>query len=255
MRLIRRGDQITGYCSENGTDWQEMGTANVHFDGVALIGLAVTLDKNNALCTASLEKVSIGGLDAMVTNNPTGPSRAWCSRWLDPQRRGALGHRFGHSPLPRRAGNFHSTDGCLADHFPFPPAPSFWRDWPARLGLVLTSGDVVEGEFRTVADGRVSVSSVLFGLRKFNVSEVAAAILAKIPRCRRQGTSKSCASDGSLLLVDMLSCENGSLIAETSFAGKLKLGQEQIVEIRGRVAIQAADRTKSVRRERSDRWI
>jgi hypothetical protein len=107
--------------------------------------------------------------------------------------------------------------------------------------LVLTSGDVVEGEFRTVADGRVSVSSVLFGLRKFNVSEVAAAILRENPPMPAARNFEVRASDGSLLLVDKLSCENGSLIAETSFAGKLKLGQEQIVEIRAGGPIQAAD--------------
>jgi len=100
------------------------------------------------------------------------------------------------------------------------------------MGLVLTSGDVVEGEFKTIADGRVAISSVLFGLRKFNVAEVAAVIIRENPPVPAAWHYEVRISDGSLLLVDKLSSESGSLIAETSFAGKLKMGQEQILEIR-----------------------
>jgi len=65
VRLIRRGDNITGYYSDNGTDWQELGTAHVWMDGAVLIGLAVTAHNNNAVCTAAIEKVSVSGLDAL----------------------------------------------------------------------------------------------------------------------------------------------------------------------------------------------
>src|SRR4051812_33732041 len=55
VRLIRRGDHISGYYSDNGTEWQEMGTALVPLNGaVALIGIAITAHNNNALCTASI---------------------------------------------------------------------------------------------------------------------------------------------------------------------------------------------------------
>src|SRR4029079_16901011 len=65
VRLVRRGDRIAGYYSENGTDWQEMGTALVRLQEVALIGIAVTAHNNNALCTASIEKVSVSALDVL----------------------------------------------------------------------------------------------------------------------------------------------------------------------------------------------
>jgi hypothetical protein len=100
VRLIRRGDQITGYCSENGTDWQEMGTANVHFDGMA---------------------TDRPGGDSALTTMPCAPHRwksehprAGCdgdeqsygSARVEALRRtilsGEVRPRIGDSPLPRR---------------------------------------------------------------------------------------------------------------------------------------------------------
>src|SRR4051812_41864384 len=54
VRLIRRGDRISGYYSDDGMDWHEMGTANVPINGMALIGIAVSAHNNNAMCTASI---------------------------------------------------------------------------------------------------------------------------------------------------------------------------------------------------------
>jgi hypothetical protein len=235
VRLIRRGDQITGYCSDNGTDWQELGSANVHMDGAALIGLAVTAHNNNALCTASIEKVSVAGLDALNSNTSSaaGPSRGVMLRdgsILSGEVRSATDSAI----RLFRGGQEISIPPTDVSRITFVPAGAqlLARLASARTGLVLTSGDVVEGEFKTIADGKVAVSSVLFGLRKFNVGEVAAVIIRENPPVPAARNYEVRIGDGSLLLVDKLSSESGSLIAETSFAGKLKMGQEQILEIR-----------------------
>jgi hypothetical protein len=234
VRLIRRGDRITGYYSDNGTDWQEMGTARVPINGMALIGVAVTAHNNNALCTASIEKVSISGLDAQSGGGTSGsPSRGVMLR--DGSILGGEVRSATDSAIRlARGGQEISIPPTDVSRIVFVPmsAQLAARLANARMGLLLTSGDVVEGELKTIDDGKIAVSSVLFGLRKFNVREVAAAILRENAPAPAARNFEVKANDGSLLLVDKLSSDSGSLIAETSFAGKLKLEQDQILEIR-----------------------
>jgi hypothetical protein len=234
VRLIRRGDRITGYYSDNGADWQEMGSAHVPLDGMALIGVAVTAHNNNALCTTSIEKVSISGLDALNTGGASGgPSRGVMLREgsiLSGEVRSATDSAI----RVARDGQEISIPPTDVSRIVFVPMSNqlMARLANARMGLLLTTGDVVEGELKTIAEGRVSVSSVLFGLRRFNVNEVAAAILRENPPAPAARNFEVRANDGSLLLVDKLSSESGALIAETSFAGKLKFPQDHILEIR-----------------------
>src|SRR4051812_41229544 len=54
VRLIRRGDRISGYYSDNAEDWQEMGSASVPINGVALIGVAGGAPQNKPEVHASI---------------------------------------------------------------------------------------------------------------------------------------------------------------------------------------------------------
>lgn len=233
VRLIRRGDRISGYYSDDGMDWQELGTANIRIDGMALIGIAVTAHNVNAMCTASIEKVTVGGLDALPANTAGSPLRGVMLRdgsILSGEVRSATDSAIRLA----RDGQEISIPPTDVSRIIFVPLSGqmIARLGNARMGLLLTSGDVVEGELKTIADGKISLSSVLFGLRRFNVPEVAAVILRENPPSPAARNFEVRAADGSFLLVDKLSSENGALIAETSFAGKLKLAQDQVVEIR-----------------------
>jgi regulation of enolase protein 1 (concanavalin A-like superfamily) len=233
VRLIRRGNSITGYYSDDGMDWQEMGTAHVPINGVALIGIAVTAHNNNAMCTAAIEKVSIGGLDAIKAGAAGSPLRGIVLR--DGSILGGDVRSANDSAIRLvRDGQEISIPPTDVSRIIFVPlnAALTARLANARMGLLLTTGDVVEGECKSIADERVSVSSVLFGLRKFNVDQVAAVIVRDNPPAPAARNFEVRTSDGSVLLVDKLSSASGELIAETSFAGKLKLTQEQILEIR-----------------------
>jgi hypothetical protein len=49
--------------------------------------------------------------------------------------------------------------------------------WRGRIGLLLRNADFVDGEFKSLKDGKVRINSVLFGSKTFPVSQVAAIIL------------------------------------------------------------------------------
>jgi hypothetical protein len=67
----------------------------------------------------------------------------------------------------------------------------------ARKGVLMSSGDFVDGEVQTVRDGAVNVSSVLFGARKSLVQEVVVAALREVSP--RLGAIRIELNDGSIL--------------------------------------------------------
>jgi hypothetical protein len=103
---------------------------------------------------------------------------------------------------------------------------------PGRPGVLLRSGDFFEGEVRYIRDGRVRVSSVLFGLRDFGFFDCLAVVYhdpAFLPapyeiRC----------SDGSVLLASSFGIEKEKdlVVVKDQSAGPLKVPVWDIQEIK-----------------------
>lgn len=55
-----------------------------------------------------------------------------------------------------------------------------------QSGVLLTNGEFVAGEFRGIANGRVSINSILFGQRNFDVNQEVLAVLVKPSKPRSQ---------------------------------------------------------------------
>ncbi|MDB5049113.1 MAG: hypothetical protein JWO30_2184 [Fibrobacteres bacterium] len=58
LRIARVGSQITGYVSDNGAAWTQIGTQSIAMTANAFVGLAVTSHNNAALCAATLQNVT-----------------------------------------------------------------------------------------------------------------------------------------------------------------------------------------------------
>jgi glucose/arabinose dehydrogenase len=67
VRLVRSGNQISGYHSANGINWTLVSTATLNFPTEIFAGLAVTAANNAALCTAVFDNVSVS---KTVPNQP-----------------------------------------------------------------------------------------------------------------------------------------------------------------------------------------
>ncbi len=59
VRLVRRGNQISGYHSADGSNWTLVSTATMNFPTEVFVGLATTAANNAALCTAVFDNVSV----------------------------------------------------------------------------------------------------------------------------------------------------------------------------------------------------
>ena len=102
----------------------------------------------------------------------------------------------------------------------------------AREGVLLATGDFVDGEFKGIENGKVKLSSVLFGLKTFDASYEALAVVLRAPTSPPQDVFEVQSRDGSVLLAKAPKLEAGALVlAESPLAG-LRVREEDLLEIR-----------------------
>jgi hypothetical protein len=101
-----------------------------------------------------------------------------------------------------------------------------------RSGVLLSSGDFFESEIKKIDARGVKVSSVLFGLRHFDLEEVAAVICNAVsppPALFEVRTT-----DGSALVSTSLGFEGDEVTIDEPALGRMQLQPDTIVEIRRR---------------------
>lgn len=189
IRLKRAGDQILGYVSRNGRQWELIERTTLSMNEEILAGLALT------------------GCPESVPATAKAPAWNWSQCRFDSVQMGqAL--RF-HSFTPNillQSGSSIASDIAMASSTElFYAGPNgldkvrlgnisridfYWvpSRHEAKLrrgqpGALLASGEFIEGELRGLSGGQCTLNSILFGLRSFDVnSEVVSIVLGPPPR-------------------------------------------------------------------------
>jgi hypothetical protein len=99
-----------------------------------------------------------------------------------------------------------------------------------RPSVVLANGDVVEGEFKGIDRGRMKISSVLFGLRWFEVDEITAVILRS--PMTREAAYQIALQNKSLLRAESIKPGNGDLLVRDAALGEIRIPTDELSEIR-----------------------
>jgi len=110
------------------------------------------------------------------------------------------------------------------------PAAMASRIPPGRAGVLLRSGDYFEGDIRYIRDGRVRVSSVLFGLKDFGYWDCLAIVYhdpSSIP-----SPYEVRMTDGSVLMASAFNAEKDFIIVKDVSAGLLKVWAGEVLEIK-----------------------
>jgi hypothetical protein len=101
-----------------------------------------------------------------------------------------------------------------------------------RSGVLLSNGDFFESEIKKIDARGVKVSSVLFGLRHFDLDDVAAVIYNAVSPPPVHFEVRT--TDGSALLSTSLSFAGGEVSLDEPALGRMQLQPDTIVEIRRR---------------------
>ena len=174
--MKREGSTFTALRSRNGAQWAVVDKVTMTATKDLYVGMAVVGVRGNLLNESVFEQVEEGP--------------ALRNRWFTPQvelQSGSmqLGYIETMDDTVIRFENFAAKDPVSragVANIRFQPLPSrlAWALNEGRPGVLLTSGEFIDGECRGVSAGRVVVSSVPLGLVRYDVnSEVIALVLRK----------------------------------------------------------------------------
>ena len=104
---------------------------------------------------------------------------------------------------------------------------------PGRTGALLVKGDFIDGELRRLSQGRLELSSILFGPRSYDVqNEVLAVFLREVVLAPDSFEVRL--RDRSVLRVEAVSVEPDGLRIQDSLLGALAVPVEELAGLQGR---------------------
>ncbi len=228
LRLVRLGKFFKAYVSENGSSWQLVGSDQLNLGTQTFVGLITTSRSDDESCTATVDHVLIkAGSPPMESTSAGVQTRSGTFLAGDIQKADEAQVLL----LRSRGKNFTVASNDIARIF-LRPVPLELSAGIGRghSGVLLTSGDFYEGDFRGIKDGRVRVDSVVFGLKTFENNELLAISLHDIADDGKHISVRT--SDGSIYLPAKLSIEKGCLQMQDDSAGPVSVSIRDIVEIR-----------------------
>jgi hypothetical protein len=195
IKLKRVGNTFTAHASRSGERWRLAGEVTVPLAENIFVGLAVMTGPSEQPNYATFDQVQEAPSVRLISFDPrlnlasgsTVVGRIQSADSAVVQVYSALRH-------PAMA-----TSKVASMLFRWLPAPLASKVAAGRPGVLLASGEFVEGDFRTIRNDRVTISSVLFGLRSYDLnSEVIAVVLAPAQPVRPRYRVKTV--NGSILL-------------------------------------------------------
>jgi hypothetical protein len=101
-----------------------------------------------------------------------------------------------------------------------------------RAGLLLNSKDFIDGEFRGLTDGRIKFSSILFGIKSYDLNQVIAIFLRDLKPALTKFEIRT--RDQSLLLANDPRLEKDHLAFQDAMLSGLKIPADDLLEIKFR---------------------
>jgi hypothetical protein len=97
-------------------------------------------------------------------------------------------------------------------------------------GVLLVNGDFIEGECRKFSKGRVTISSVIFGLRSFDVGSEAVAVVLRPFQSAAKFVVRT--NTGSALFAEDVYLEEATLALNEPILGTMKLKSAELLDCR-----------------------
>ncbi len=235
IKLRREGNTFTASESRNGRQWRSAGRVTVSMKDDIFVGLAVT------------------GVDEGASR----PKRPSINRSMFDSVREAPFLVNDFTPViqlqngSRAVGRISLADEWQVQIAGAPPALPIPTASVARLlfqwlpygwtrkvnsgqpGVLLTSGEFIEGGFKGIEKGRVRISSVLLGWRSFDLNnEVAAVVLRKLSVTPQQYEVKTL--DGSVWFGSALQIEKEQILLHEKSLGTRRIAVHELLEVNRR---------------------
>lgn len=237
LKLERKGFDVSAYYSPDGRRWRFLHTSPGRMrDEQIYFGLVARMQKHHRLSEAIIDHVSVNGrgdkpAKAMLPHVVLRSGSRVAARVVTADRTAFhLSGRWSKSPItsPRiaRVEFYHPLPDDLQKHLT-----------GERPGLLLRTGDFAEGEFSGLANEKLQVGSVLFGVKEYSlVDDADALVLRKV--VERPASYRLETRAGSVLLAQKVALRGEQLVALVDGLGEVRFGVREITGL-GPIAIKA----------------
>lgn len=226
LRLVRFGNQVRSYSSADGKRWVLVDAHECPLGTRMLAGLVVSSSAAVAFSSAAFDHVAVEeGRPPMLC-----PGQGVLQRdgvFLS----GQVISMDDASVVCRRGGREERIGVRDVGWIAFGPVLSeAERPGKSQSGVLLENGDFVEGEIKSIRDGRVKTSSVLLGIKTFEWGQVRAIFLKPLEKGPLPYAFTI--GDGSIYPAREFHIEDESLIFETPREGEMHVPLSQLREMK-----------------------
>ena len=232
LKLKRTGNRISAFKSGNGRKWTLVQELDVSFPDEVLAGIAVTGIGAGPLGERQFSMCDNLQIGYSLPQNPYRP---------------VVHLQSGSSVVGRIRG---ASDSELMFMGPLPKSPlarsavsridfqwvpyrySSFLNETLRPGILLASGDFIEGEFKGVQENNAIISSVLTGIRSYDLNQDVLCVLLRPPSAQKPYAFQVSTIDGSRWLATDLQFGRNELVVRDAALGACRLPIYELAEIR-----------------------
>lgn len=235
LRLARQGDTFWAYTSNDGRFWDLLERREVPLPADVLIGLAASTAANAFSASCAFDRVLLIPGPARASYFPDSPlpgdglvlrDGTVLAAAITAADRSVV--RFARSGAEPQSIPLNDVAVLLFNPSPSELAQHIGR--PIHKGLLLNSGDQIDGELASIAEGAVAINSVLLGLKKFNTATDAIALTLAPATPPRSGWMIQC-TDRSRFYSASFEWKGETLVVEHPHLGRIALPVDQIATL------------------------
>lgn len=229
LKLRRQSNEFTAFVSPNGRRWSVLEKIVMPMQSNIYVGLAVAGARDGVLNWTTFSKVREA---PKLQNDSFTPEVELVSGSTITGRPASANEKeiiftgapkVVRAPLSRVARiAFQPLNGDL-----------MWKTRISRPGVWTSGGDFFDGDFRTLEGRKLIISSVLYGLRTFDLDDEVLAVVLQ-PRRLQRAPFEIETADGATLLATQLTVGDGELRLREPALGELRLPAHEILEVRRR---------------------
>jgi regulation of enolase protein 1 (concanavalin A-like superfamily) len=227
VKLRRRGQEFYGYKSRNGRQWTLIQQAQVPMNTNYYVGLAVASGRSDRLNWTTFDGVRTG---EKLRNEEFTPRVELTSGSVIRGRPLELDGNDIQFEGGRRVVAVPSSLVARIIYQPLSPDLA-WKARASRPGVWMHGGDFFEGSLQELSAERVRISSVLYGLRSFDITDEVLALVLRNSRVS-VATAEVETIDGAVLLGTAAAFSDGELHMRETALGTLRLSASSIRSLR-----------------------
>jgi hypothetical protein len=229
LKLRRRGNEFSAFISPNGRVWSLIERVSVAMNENIYVGLALAGAQDSVLNWTTFSKVKEARRLITEEFTPQVELTSGTTVTARPERGDLNEITFGGAPkvvqvptarVARIA--FQPLTGDMA-----------WRTRSSRSGVFVSNGDFIDGDFRGIENGALTISSVLYGLRAFDIEDETLALVLH-PRKWQPPAFEVETADGCFIRASELALGDGEVKLKEPSLGDIRVPAFEILELRRR---------------------